>query len=169
MNTSPYTQTFEQAVAFVLRVEGGFVNDPDDPGGATCYGISQRAYPELDIRGLTKDQAKAIYHRDYWQRCQCEPMPAGVACAVFDGAVNMGCSVSVKLLQRSLDRLLVPPIAVDGIVGNQTLAGTLTTHEPLLRSTLLAYRAEYYHKLVLADRARKRFIFGWLRRRAGRT
>jgi hypothetical protein len=62
------SEHFERAVAFVLRHEGGYVNDPRDPGGETKYGISKRAYPRLDIKGLTEADAKEIYRRDYWEK-----------------------------------------------------------------------------------------------------
>ena len=57
---------FDRAFRFLIGEEGGYVNDPADPGGETKFGISKRAYPQLDIKSLTLDQAKAIYRRDYW-------------------------------------------------------------------------------------------------------
>jgi len=59
------SDNFERCIAFVLRHEGGYVNDPRDPGGETKYGISKRAYPGLDIKNLTEEQAKEIYRQDY--------------------------------------------------------------------------------------------------------
>ena len=61
-------EAFAKAIAFTLQREGGHVNDPDDPGGETNFGLSKRAYPYLDIAGLTLDQATHIYRRDYWDR-----------------------------------------------------------------------------------------------------
>lgn len=65
------SENFEKAVAFVLRHEGGYTNDNRDPGGETKFGISKRAYPSLDIKNLTEEQAKVIYRRDYWDRAGC--------------------------------------------------------------------------------------------------
>jgi hypothetical protein len=59
--------TFEEIIEIVLEHEGGYVNDPDDAGGETKYGIAKRWYPDVDIKNLTKEQAKKIYHTDYWR------------------------------------------------------------------------------------------------------
>ncbi|MFX6884101.1 glycosyl hydrolase 108 family protein, partial [Acinetobacter baumannii] len=59
---------FDQAFDRLIGNEGGYVNNPADPGGETQWGISKRAYPNVNIRDLTREQAKAIYRRDVWQR-----------------------------------------------------------------------------------------------------
>ncbi len=61
-------ENFEKAMTFIFKWEGGYVNDGNDPGGETNFGISKRAYPNLDIKNLTKDEAKQIYYRDYWEK-----------------------------------------------------------------------------------------------------
>ena len=68
---------FHTAMKFILSpdVEGEYSNDPNDPGGETKWGISKRAYPDLDIRNLTKADALAIYFRDYWTACDCDNIP----------------------------------------------------------------------------------------------
>lgn len=93
--------TFEESVKHVLSHEGGYVNDPDDPGGETKYGISKRAYPNLDIANLTREDAKAIYKRDYWDAIGADNLPASVRYAAFDTAVNMGVGAAKKLLRES--------------------------------------------------------------------
>ncbi len=107
---------FDQAVEFVLRerIEGGYVNDPRDPGGETKYGISKRAYPKEDIKGLTRDRAIEIYKRDYWDAQRCDKLPPKLAIALFDCAVNQGGSIAPQLLQRGLG------VAADGIIGPVT-------------------------------------------------
>src|SRR5579862_3236474 len=107
---------FETAVDFVLTAEGGLVDDPSDPGGVTKFGISQRAYPNLNIRELTIADAKALYRKDYWDRCSCDKLPAGIAFVVFDAAVNQGVSGSIRMLQRSLN------VLEDGLIGPATLS-----------------------------------------------
>jgi lysozyme family protein len=82
---------FEAAVQNVLESEGGYVNHPSDPGGETNYGISKRSYPDLDIRSLTREDAVAIYERDYWARVPTD-LPDGLRWMVFDAAVNHGVS-----------------------------------------------------------------------------
>lgn len=93
--------SFNKAVAFVLHHEGGYVNDPKDPGGETRYGISKRAYPNVDIKNLTKEQAIDIYKRDYWDKLP-DGLPAPVHCALFDCAVNTGINRAVRLLQSAI-------------------------------------------------------------------
>ena len=92
---------FYKAVNFVLKHEGGYSNDTQDPGGETKFGISKRAYPNLDIKNLTRDQAIEIYKRDYWDR-----LPKGITesvhGALFDCAVNTGITRAIKLLQSAI-------------------------------------------------------------------
>lgn len=81
---------FDRAFAVVVGIEGGYVCDPKDPGGATKFGISKRQYPDLDIANLTVDQAKVIYKRDYWDSHSLDSLEYGKALLVFDTAVNGG-------------------------------------------------------------------------------
>lgn len=142
---------FEAAFALVASLEGGFTQSAADPGGATKYGISQRAYPGLDIAQLTLEDAKAIYRRDYWDKNSCGEMPWPWALAVFDCAVNEG--DVAKLLQQALATV------EDGVIGARTLA--LLSHAAADGlQTFLALRAERY------ARAREFSIYGrgWLKR-----
>jgi hypothetical protein len=88
--------SFEECIEFELAREGappgkdGYVNDPKDPGGETKFGISKTAYPTLDIKALTREQAIAIYKRDYWIPLGAETIPAPVRLAAFDCAINCG-------------------------------------------------------------------------------
>ena len=83
---------FDRAITFVLAQEGGYVNDPNDPGGETNFGISKRAYPDVDIAGLTAEAAKGIYKRDYWDVLLLDSRSYADAVAILDTAVNMGVS-----------------------------------------------------------------------------
>ncbi len=107
---------FEQAFAVVVGHEGGYVNDPRDPGGETKYGISARAYPNVNIRGLTLEIAKTIYRADYWARGYCNEMPGPLALLHFDSAVNNGVGQAARFLQQALG------VKVDGDIGPATLA-----------------------------------------------
>lgn len=110
----------DQGIRHVLRAEGGYVNNPKDPGGETNYGISKRAHPDVDIRNLTPDQAVDIYVREYWQPLGLNQIPAPLAVLVFDMGVNAGPDRAVRLLQER-----VGGITVDGILGPMT-AGAVT-------------------------------------------
>lgn len=109
------TTWFDQCFDKLINSEGGYVSDPRDPGGETKFGISKRAYPQLDIKALTLSDAKAIYLRDYWQRARCDEIPSGLAYLVFDAAVNSGIGQSIRFLQRAVG------VADDGVIGPLTL------------------------------------------------
>ena len=89
---------FDKALKFVLKWEGGYSNDPRDPGGETKFGISKRSYPELDISKLTLKQAKEIYYQNYWLKAGCDDLPYPFNIVVFDTAVNMGRSRAIKFI-----------------------------------------------------------------------
>lgn len=108
-------KVWSYAFQILIDNEGGYVNDPNDSGGVTKYGISKKAYPDLDIKNLTIAQAMEIYRKDYWDRCKCEYIPDALSVAVFDFAVNSGVKTAIKKLQIALG------VKADGIIGNQTL------------------------------------------------
>lgn len=112
MDTNP---TFDSAFTALIGHEGGYVNDPRDPGGETKYGISKRSYPAVNIAALTLDQAKAIYRTDYWDRLRCEALPESLRFQVFDAAVNSGPGNAARWLQAALG------VAQDGNIGPATL------------------------------------------------
>lgn len=87
---------FLKALKFVLKWEGGYSNDPNDPGGETKFGISKRSYPELDISKLTLKQAEKIYYENYWLKTGCQHMDFPMNIVNFDTAVNMGRSRAKK-------------------------------------------------------------------------
>ena len=103
--------TFDEAFDILIGHEGGYVNHPNDPGGETRFGISKRAYPLLDIKVLTLDQAKAIYRRDYWIPAGCDRVPEALRFDVLDMAVNSGVKVAIQTLQRALG------VRDDGLIG----------------------------------------------------
>lgn len=82
--------TFDKCIEIILPWEGGYVNDPDDAGGETNFGISKRAYPNLDIAKLTKSKAKEIYKKDYWNKANIENVPEDLKLIFFDTCINMG-------------------------------------------------------------------------------
>ena len=97
--------TFDIAFDRLIGHEGGYVNDPNDPGGETNWGISKRAYPNLIIKELTREQAKEIYRRDFWERINADRLVArgydGVAFQLMDFAINSGIETAVRYLQRA--------------------------------------------------------------------
>lgn len=145
---------FERAFGHVIGVEGGYVNDPADPGGETKFGISARAYPGRDIGNLTIETAREIYRRDYWDRCRCDGLPPMLAVAVFDCAVNQGCRPAGRFLQRALG------VTADGAIGPVTLRAAHSADAGAVLVDFMARRAVRYAATAGFDR----FGRGWYRR-----
>lgn len=108
--------TFDDAFELIIGHEGGYSNDSRDNGGETNWGISQKAYPNLHIPSLTKDQAKHIYKSDYWDAIKGDYLPGRLATLVFDCAVNQGVGAATKMMQKSLG------VNADGVIGPKTLS-----------------------------------------------
>ena len=128
------TYNWQKAIDFVMKWEGGYVDDSNDPGGCTKYGISQRAYPSLNIETITPDEAKAIYKTDYWDKMNCDTLGYPYDIIVFDSAVNCGPQRAEMWLSES-------------------------THW----AELLMLRVFYYTTLAKKDKFRT-FLRGWLNR-----
>ena len=153
---------FAQAIDVVLKHEGGYVKNPADPGGETNYGISKRAYPQLDIKNLTVKQAKQIYRRDYWKYDGIRGQR--LATKVFDLAVNMGPARAHRLLQRALKHLGHRRRPADGKFDLKTLQATNRANPAELLSELRALAAERYARLTLKNPSLSIFLKGWMRR-----
>lgn len=94
---------FLKAVNIILKLEGPPSNNPKDPGGETRFGISKKAYPNLDIATLSQDDAIKLYEKDYWDRCHCAELPPVIRLIVFDCSVNQGVEAAIKMLQACLN------------------------------------------------------------------
>ncbi len=152
------SQIFDYAFNHLMEAEGGYVNDKYDRGGRTKYGISQKSYPELNIRKLTLKDAKAIYLRDYWKKAGCDKLPPRLALAVFDAAVNHGVKKSVVFLQQTIG------VRADGVNGPVTQKAARKRDKKRTLIDLLTRRAEFYHYIVLSNSTQARFIKGWFKR-----
>ena len=151
--------SFSSVVKMILVHEGGYVNHPSDPGGETKYGISKRAYPEVDIAELTEDEAATIYKRDYWDRIKGDDLPAGVACAVMDYAVNSGISRASKALQS------VCGISNgDGIIGPASLNAVWTTVKNTSEEDVINGVTEQRQAFIRGLKIYETFGKGWERR-----
>ena len=147
---------FDQCFDKLISHEGGYVNDSRDPGGETKFGISKRAYPQVDIKNLTLDAAKAIYKRDYWDRAQCDKLPPSVAYVLFDAAVNSGIGQAIRFLQRAVN------VADDGVIGPMTIAAVTRLDAASVCARYIGQRLEFMTKLTTWDA----FSRGWSRRLA---
>lgn len=132
---------FEQAFDRLMGHEGGYVNDPADPGGETNWGISKRSYPDRDIKNLTRAEAKDIYKTDFWLRGHMDEYAPAIAFQVFDIAVNSGIGTAVRMLQRAAG------VADDGYIGPVTIAAIRSKSVTDMLMLLIAERLDFWRRL----------------------
>jgi len=150
---------FDEIIEVVLEHEGGYVNDPKDPGGETNFGIAKRSNPDVDIKNLTKAEATLIYKTKYWDKNKVESLPEELWHIYFDMCVNMGRSRAVKILQQSAVNR-GRNIKVDGGLGPNTIKALKGVELERVR----AFRVRYYVELVNKKPDLEKFYFGWFRR-----
>lgn len=136
----------------------GYVNDPDDAGGETKFGVAKNANPDLDITNLTWEQAKDVYYNKYWIAGKCHQLPSRVAVLHFDGCVNHGPRSAAKFLQRALG------VQDDGVIGPATLDAAEQADEFELCMAISQERAKFYQNIVRNKPSQAKFLKGWLRR-----
>lgn len=146
---------FDKVMDFILAEEGGYVNNPADPGGETNFGISKRQYPGIDIKNLTKELAKSIYAVDFWRFIQGDELPLPIALMLMDAAVNMGPSAAVHILQDALG------VASDGKLGPFTLSRVLAIRE--INNFIAEYTALRFFEYTEMTNFHA-FGLGWSRR-----
>mgnify|MGYP003398824534 FL=1 len=146
--------SFDRAFELLIGLEGGYVNDPNDPGGETKFGISKRAYPALDIVSLTAADAKRVYRRDYWEFVSGDALPWPLSYFVFDAAVNQGAAPAIRMLQQALG------VEADGVIGPQTLAAVGRFPQSEVCSLFLALRGVRY----TGTHGFKHYGLGWFKR-----
>jgi lysozyme family protein len=145
---------FEKFIPIIFKNEGILSDNVNDSGGLTKYGISQRAYPNLDIRNLTKQQAEEIYKRDYYDVCKIDLIENELlAIHVFDMAVNAGIGRSIRMLQR------VILVDVDGVMGEKTIN---TANSGNWADAFIQARINYYKQIATGRNLV--FLNGWLAR-----
>ena len=155
-------RNFVNALKHVLVHEGGYVDHPRDPGGATNKGVTlavfQRFYGQDktkdDLKGITDAQLEEIYKAGYWDKCRCDDLPNGVDYVVFDQAVNSGPGRSAKWLQRAVGA------TADGGIGAQTLAATQSVAAEQAINRMCDARLAFLKNLSIWDT----FGRGWQRR-----
>ena len=150
---------FDDIIKVVLKHEGGYVNDPVDPGGETNFGIAKRSHPDVDIKNLTEEGAKEIYYQDYWMKNRVPQLPDDLKHIYFDMCVNQGRGRAVKILQQAANAKGAN-LKVDGGLGPKTI-GALNGVE---LERVRAYRIKYYADLVTRKPDLEKFYFGWFRR-----
>jgi lysozyme family protein len=141
------SSNFQECLDLVLKSEGGWVNNPADPGGETNLGVTKRVWEEYvghavqSLKKLTKDDVAPLYELKYWRPCYCEVLPRGLDFVVFSMGVNAGPGRGVKLLQQSIG--CVP----DGVIGPRTRELISASNSANLIAKFSETRREYYRSL----------------------
>ena len=158
---------FQNALPFVLRWEGGYVNHPADPGGATNKGVTQKVYSDwlrrqgradTSVRDLTDADMAAIYEEGYWTPAHCHELPQPLDQVQFDTAVNMGVGRAIRFLQEAVGA------AVDGGFGKGTRQCVAQADPGEAVTRYLAIRERFYGKLVENKPSLGVFLKGWMNR-----
>jgi lysozyme family protein len=150
---------FRRAVDIVIGLEGGD-RLITDTGGLTKWGISQRAYPRLNIAALTRAEAEAIYKRDYWDKVRADELAHPLALFVFDAAVNQGVGRAKKMLQKAVNQMSNADLEVDGVLGPRTMAAVSSIHPRELAVNFMTRRVMRY--IILTHF--RTYGKGWLNR-----
>ena len=149
---------FNKAFDLLIGNEGGYVNNPKDPGGETNWGITKTVAVANgyagDMRSMPKDTAKGIYKKMYWDKLQCDQLPFIVAFQLFYAGVNHGNAQAVKFLQRALS------VADDGVIGAKTIAAVSKLEDLQIAVLFNVERMNFYTDLKTFSTFGK----GWIRR-----
>tara|TARA_Y100000310_G_scaffold133639_1_gene132631 strand:- start:3946 stop:4821 length:876 start_codon:yes stop_codon:yes gene_type:complete len=165
--------TFEEIIEVVLAHEGGFVDDPDDRGGATNWGVTQAVWEDFledeftsdDVREFTREQAIELYREEFWKPSQAEKLPEEIREVYFDMCVNHGQRNAVKILQTAANAK-GGSLVVDGGIG----PNTINASSNLSLSDVQIERSGFYWNLVFIGsfygkrNRQEKFIRGWIRR-----
>jgi len=141
------TGNFKECLDLVLKSEGGWVNNPKDPGGETNLGVTKVVWEEWvghpveTMKNLTKDQVAPLYEQKYWRPCYGEVLPRGLDFVVFSMGVNAGPGRSVKLLQSAIG------CVSDGIIGSRTRELISASNSATLINKFSESRRDYYRSL----------------------
>lgn len=157
---------FDDALAFVLKAEGGYSNNKNDRGGATNKGITQVTYdkwrtsqmfPSNDVRWITDSEVSAIYRDNYWEAAHCDLLEQPMATIHFDSAVQHGPGRAIKFMQEACG------LTVDGKWGMNTAKAAMDIdHDKIV--AYLGAREDFYDDIVMNDSSQAVFMRGWLNR-----
>ena len=159
--------SFETSLPLILKFEGSFVDNPNDPGGPTNKGIIQKEYdkyraennlPIRSVKNIEDREVKDIYQNKYWKAGHCDVMSDKLALVHFDTVVNTGLTQGAKFLQRCLK------VKDDGVVGQGTLKALAVVDHDSLIPGYIDQRKAFYHKIIKVNPKLQVFLKGWLKR-----
>ena len=149
---------FPTAFDLLITHEGGFSNHPDDPGGATMYGVTEKVARAEgftgSMRNFSLNDAKTIYRKNYWDACRCDQMPDTLRYPLFDAAVNSGAAQAIKWLQTAVG------VKADGVIGPVTQQSVNVAPAQATRQKMIGARLRFMTNLANWPS----FSKGWARR-----
>lgn len=142
-------ENWDKCFSLVLENEGGFVNNPKDPGGMTNLGVTKQVWEswvdrdvtESEMRSLTPNIVKPLYKKNYWDKIRGDQLPLGVDYAAYDFAVNSGIGKSSRILQQ------IAAVPADGIIGPQSIAAILACNPDEMIDTICDTRLQFLKNL----------------------
>ena len=164
---------FSEIILDVLSAEGSFVNDPDDKGGATNFGVTQKSYSAFlgreasvdDVRNMTEEEAKECYRKDFWNPAKIDRLPENLRHIYFDMVVNMGRRNAGKIIQQAVNtKKNQTLLEVDGIVGSGTLShvADLTLKDVLVERAMFFANNCFDGSRFAKRTSQNKFLRGWV-------
>ncbi|UZP68438.1 peptidoglycan-binding protein [Desulfovibrio mangrovi] len=186
---------FDQEYVKLIGIEGGYVDDPDDAGGETYKGIARRyhagwsgwsiidaakgkaGFPaSLDVNEELDAACRDFYKREFWDRLACDKVPQDLAAELFEQAVNLPFSATVRYLQSACNALndrqkYFPDLVIDGKLGPKTVEAMKTLTDKGRGQALViglnCYQGVRYMENALTDPVKRKYVRGWLEKRVG--
>lgn len=157
---------FDSAFSHVMQSEGGYVNDPDDPGGETNLGVTKESWAAYlgrpiadgEMKTLTKDVVKPFYKKMYWDAVYGDDLPKGIDYLAFDLSVNAGAKQSIKFMQRAVGA------KDDGFMGPATLNAIMKADQRMLILGFTNQKELFYKDIAARKPEQAKFLKGWLTR-----
>lgn len=136
----------------------GYVNDPDDAGGETKFGIAKNSHQNLNIKKLTLEQAMEIYRDEYWVVSKAAQLEGPLNVIYFDAFINHRPRAAAKMLQATAN------VVQDGAIGPKTMAAIKALDPKDAAVKFLEIRADFFRRIVQKNPSQAKFLDGWLNR-----
>lgn len=169
-------KSITQMIEDILRREGGYVNDPDDSGGATNFGVTRITYGHYlgytasiaQVKAMSKDTARDIYKRNYYERPRLHLLHGAIQPQLFDCSINHGSKNPIKWLQNITNQAIGTGLKIDGVVGNLTAKAVnefvAVAGDKIVNNALVEERLEFYERLIKRRPKDAKFRRGWTKR-----
>jgi lysozyme family protein len=154
---------FKKALPIVLLHEGGYVYDPDDPGGETNFGISKRSHPDINVKNMTRTDAEKIYQEEYWNKIRGDEIfDQTIAGNLFDFSVTSGVANAMTLLHNTIIQLTEEQ---QFLIGTDLIKVTNNFPFPSYFNTLFTiFRVKFYTTTAINFPLRRKYLKGWIAR-----